>query len=169
MGIQFTTSTPPSVLDLADKYSENPEHDWAQDYPDLDSMVTISLSWGHSLVGQAYRNNLMPESDETADLRTGATDAVGRGVTDYLIDVHEYALKLDNEHLWLGKSDKDWHRPLITIHRNVGKANVRKRSEEAAARRAQKYLDYKGRKGKGKGSSGGSQSSSWTGWSGWQG
>ena len=156
-------------MDQADRYSETPNHDWNEDYPDLDSMVSITLSWGHNSVGQAHRQKLI-QAEDTADLRTSAVDAKGRGVVDYLIDVHEYALKLDNEHLWLGRSDKDWHRPLITIHRNIGKANVRKRSDEAAARRAQKFADYKGQQGKDKSKGGGkgSQASSWSGWSGWQ-
>ena len=56
-------------MDQADRYSETPNHDWSENYPDLDSMVSITLSWGHSSVGQAHRQKLI-QAEDTADRRT---------------------------------------------------------------------------------------------------
>ena len=162
LGIQICTSSPVEVLQDADKLASDPNSDWDTNYPDLDSMVAIHFSWGHSSVARVIRDTALESrtDEEKAELQASAVSASGRGLCDYSIEVNEYSLRLGNEHLWLGQSDKDWHRPLITVARLIGKTNVRKRTEAATARRAEKWAQFKG-KGKGQHGSSSSQSGTW--------
>ena len=96
----------------------------------LDCLVGIVFSWGHTPLTQAWRQNNLEElfDEETPNL----------GSSEYHLKVAEYALMLENKFLWLSvqkNGDTDWHSPLFIRLRLHDTKNKRKRTAEAAQRR----------------------------------
>ena len=49
---------------------------------------------------------------------------------EWSIVVSEYAMYLENRHLWLGEKDADWRVPLNIIIKPADVGNQRKRTEQ---------------------------------------
>ena len=69
---------------------------------------------------------------------------------EWSVVVSEYAMYLENRHLWLGEKDADWHVPLNIIIRGADVGNRRKRTLQKRHDIWQKYVNIVG-KGKSKG------------------
>jgi hypothetical protein len=142
----LVTSNTLEDLDRWQELVQDPDNDWEKNWVDLDCITTIAFSWGHSKIAKGYRQEGLKKLDkETWDsLEEQISSDRTCGLTDWWVDVQEYPLRLKNETLWLGTSDKDWHRPLLSVFRNKEKSTVRRRSEEAKAKRAEKWSKYQG-------------------------
>ena len=69
---------------------------------------------------------------------------------EWIVIVSEYAMYLQNRHLWLREKDADWHVPLNIIIRPADVGNQRKRTDENRDERWRMCCDRIG-EGKGKG------------------
>ena len=66
-------------------------------------------------------------------------------VDEWSIVVSEYAMYLENRHLWLGEKDADWHVPLNIIIKPADVGNQRKRTEQKRQESWQKYVHITGK------------------------
>jgi hypothetical protein len=143
MGYRIVSSNAQENLEALDSHFAKPDRDWNLQ-PNIDCVVACILSWGHGYSAQVFR-----QLNETDALNTVSTKSLTMN-DEWSIVVSEYAMYLENRHLWLGEKDADWHVPLNIIIKPADVGNQRKRTEQKRWERWQRYLTATG-KGKDKG------------------
>ena len=143
MGDRIVSSNTQENLEALDSHFAKPDRDWNLQ-PNIDCVGACILSWGHGDSAQVFG-----QLHETNALNTVSTKSLTMN-DEWSIVVSEYAMYLENRHLWLGEKDADWHAPLSIIIKPADVGNQRKRTEQKRQERWQKYLTIVG-KGKDKG------------------
>ncbi len=133
LAYQLVTSNTQAQLHDLEEHFKNPGRDW-NGQPDIDCVVAAVMSWGHHEEARRERNRASDTTDCEAVEGFRAQARLGE-YYDWILEVSEFAMNLSNRHLWLGTDDHDWHTPLHVIIRPRRTANLRKRSDEAKARR----------------------------------
>jgi hypothetical protein len=152
IGSQTVTSNLWNTLEQCNKIGrENPNLPW-KEWPELDVIMCSIISWGHDKSSSTNRKFL--QSSDMPTFRKFVHDSLSsknHGPGEFFINVDNYYMNLENQHLLLGQNDADWHSPLIVKFVSAYQGGKRKRSFEAESRRKEKYLAYLERTGKGKG------------------
>ena len=130
--------------------------DWG---PECECILATVFNWGHCVRAndkwmQQYVEAATSGTEMAQDehhrpgfMKAGkgkTTEERARNYTEYVLTCSEYAMNLQNDHLWLGDSDADWHHPLIFTLRPRGEENQRNRSAAAQKRRAQRAVSNTG-------------------------
>ena len=108
-----------------------PDRDWNLQ-PKIDCVVACILSWGHGYSPQVARP--LTESDVANTVSTTSLTIND----EWTVVVSDYAMYLENRHLWLGEKDAGWRVPLNIIIRpaDVGTiVNAQRRSAKRDGRR----------------------------------
>ena len=135
IGSTFTHCNSQTVIQKVMTECERGTVDWSKNYYDLDCIVGLALSWGHGPLSQRARLTALGNM----------STAWPEQLTEFTARPTEYLSLLDHSFYWLGETDSDSHIPLCVVIRPADTINERKRSEQAALRRAMRPW-YQGRK-----------------------
>ncbi len=107
------------------------------------------LSWGRALVSRQTRKEVALKEDAEKQRdpreRTIVDASEDPMIAPFDFDVNQSArvLGLENQDLWLGPNDCDWHLPILVALRQLPQRNWRKISQEAETKRTERRMTHK--------------------------